>query len=177
MTYDPVAYWTDRGVHFAEEHPENWNAEDPALSVLLGVLDFSTVLDLGCGFGRVAASINRIKPDAVYTGVDVSPDLVATTQKRFPGKEVICHDLATFETERHWDLVLAISVLGHLRPTDVGVVLNRMRHWATKDIVVMDWDDTGNSTAYQYAHDYRALMPKATRTPSGVLSIYHERIA
>lgn len=175
MTYDPVTYWTDRGKTFASEHPENWNAEDPALSMLLGLIPFDTVLDLGCGYGRIAANIARLNPMAAYTGVDVSPDLVATTQSRFPDAEVICSDLAIFTSDRQWDLVLAISVLGHLHREDVGAVLDRMRTWARRDLVVMDWDETGQSTAYQYAHDYRALMPNARRTAAGNLSIYHEQ--
>ncbi len=174
VTYDPVAYWRERGRTFASEHPAAWDAEDPALTHVLAPLDSSSIFDVGCGYGRVGAILQRLFPQAAYLGLDVSPDLAATTAKRL-GAEVITADLATFDTGRRFDLVLAISTLGHLRPADVGTVLDRMRTWALRDLVVMDWDETGSATGYQYAHDYRALMPTAERIPVGRLSIYHER--
>ena len=175
MTYDPLIYWTDRGRTFATENPAAWDAEDTVLRALLDRLAFDTVFEVGCGYGRVGAAISRSHPRAHYTGLDISPDLAATTAKRMPDATIICADLATYQTDARYDLVLAISVLGHLLPDDVGAVLERLRSWATRDLVVMDWDETGQRTGYQFAHDYRALMPNATRTPNGQLSIYHER--
>lgn len=175
MTYDPVTYWRDRGRQYASEKPGNWDAEDTVLRDMIDGLYFGTVLDLGCGYGRVGASIKRRFPGVSYTGLDVSDDLAETTRQRL-GAHVFTADLATFTTICTWDLVLAVSVLGHLLPEQVPVVLDRMRTWALRDIIVMDWDETGQRTGYQFAHDYRALMPNAERTEVGRMSIYHERI-
>ena len=175
MSYDPPTYWTARGEHYAEEKPANWSAEDPNLSDFIDGLRFNSVLDLGCGYGRVGAGLLYRHPGISYTGLDVSPKLAETTAKRL-GVHVITTDLAAFQTDSRWDLVLAVSVLGHLLPTQVPTVLERMRTWALRDIVVWDWDETGEHTDYQFAHDYRALMPNAERIPVGRLSIYHERM-
>ena len=173
MSYDPVAYWTERGRTFAWEHPASWDAKDRTLSRVLRPLRPQTIFEVGCGYGRVGDQLGSLFPRAVYVGLDVSPDLAEISRYRL-GTEIICADLATFDTDRRFDLVLAISTLGHLRPDDVGPVIERMRTWALRDLVVMDWDETGASTAYQTAHDYRALMPDAVRTPVGRLAIYHE---
>lgn len=175
MTYDPPTYWRERGRTYGKERPADWSAEDTTLVEVIDGLYFGNVLDLGCGYGRVGASIARRYPGVAYTGLDVSDDLAETTRARL-GANVITADLATFTTICTWDLVLAVSVLGHLLPDQVGPVLDRMRTWATRDIVVMDWDETGQRTDYQFAHDYRALMPTAERIEVGRLAIYHERM-
>ena len=175
MSYDPPTYSAARGRTYATERSADWSAEDSTLVDVIDGLYCDSVLDLGCGYGRVGASIQRRYPGVSYTGLDVSDDLAETTRTRL-GAAVITADLATFDTICTWDLVLAISVLGHLLPEQVPVVLDRMRTWALRDIVVMDWDETGKQTDYQFAHDYRSLMPTAERIDVGRLAIYHERV-
>lgn len=176
MTYDPVLYWTTRGQGWEQEAIDQgfWNAENPPLLDLLATLSFESVLDVGCGFGRVGASIMRRWPGVDYTGVDVSPDLIEGARKRLgPEARLIIGDLATFDTDQQYDLVLAVSVLGHIRPEHVGGLLNRMRRWANKDIVHVDWNEVGAQTEFQYGHDYYALHGPAAEIPYGRQTIFH----
>lgn len=176
MTYSPPKYWRERGKVFEQEAQAQhwWGAENKPLLELLARLRFSSVLEVGCGFGRVGASIVAHWPYVAYTGMDVSPDLVAAAQRRIPNGELICADLATWEPDRQWDLVVSVSVLGHILPEDVAGVIRKMRRWAKRDLVTIDWDETGQSTAYQYAHPYHRLYPKRVkRTPLGRLAMYH----
>jgi len=174
--YRPVDYWTKRGRTFEAEalRKGEWDVETVPVYDLLSTLKFETVFEVGCGFGRVGASILKHWPEVKYTGLDVSPDLVEAARKRLPTSELICADLATFDTDRTWDLVLSVSVLGHLLPTDVGQVIERMRRWATRDLVTVDWDEVGGQTSFQFGHDYRAFYgDAATHTPIGRLGMYH----
>ncbi|RJY08864.1 class I SAM-dependent methyltransferase [Aurantiacibacter aquimixticola] len=45
-------------------------------------LAFANVLDIGCGAGELALAIARSHPAAQVTGVDISPDLIATARDR-----------------------------------------------------------------------------------------------
>lgn len=179
MTYDPVTYWTERGRTFeAEAQAKGWHDSlDIPLSAVLAELHTpATVLDVGCGYGRLAMQVRHLWPSASYTGLDVSADLVAATQARVPDAEGICADLVAWEADRTWDLVLAVSVLGHLLPADVPNVVDKLRDFATRDLIIMDWDETGGRTGYQYGHDYRALLPDAERTlVTPAMAIYHVR--
>lgn len=177
---DSAVYWAERGRTFESElyHDGSWGAETPEVLALLERLRFASVLDVGCGFGRMALPLIRRYPDVAYTGLDVSPDLVNGARRNLPSAaELVCVDLRTWVTERRWDLVLAISCLSHLRPDEVGPILARLRAAAVHDLIVVDWDETGRSTEYQFAHDWRALLPGASETPIGRLTMFHAKVA
>lgn len=42
----------------------------------------SAILDIGCGAGELALALGRARPKAHVTGVDISPDLIATARNR-----------------------------------------------------------------------------------------------
>jgi trans-aconitate methyltransferase len=179
MTYVPADYWTERGRHYESEAIERgWvNVENEPLFRLLDTLAFDSVLEVGCGFGRVGYAIKRHYPHVAYTGIDVSPDLIEGARKRLPDSELIVADLATWDSDRKWDLVVSVSVLGHILPADIEAVIAKMRKWATNDVVAIDWDEVGASTSFQYGHDYGHIYGDALRslTPYGRQSMFHVR--
>lgn len=63
-----------------------------------------TVLDAGCGTGRVAIELARRGLDVV--GVDIGADMLATARARAPELEWIEADLATLDLGRTFDAVL-----------------------------------------------------------------------
>jgi len=46
------------------------------------------LLDVGCGFGDLAAYLRRQGHDIDYTGIDLSPDLIAAGHERYPGLDL-----------------------------------------------------------------------------------------
>jgi SAM-dependent methyltransferase len=63
-----------------------------------------SVLDAGCGTGRVAIELARRGVDVV--GVDVDASMLATARANAPGIEWHEHDLATVNLDRVFDVVL-----------------------------------------------------------------------
>jgi SAM-dependent methyltransferase len=72
------------------------------------------ILDIGCG----PADVLHYLPAVNYTGLDISPEYIASAKQRFGSRgRFFCGDvgLATIEGEQGtFDLVLAIGVLHHL---------------------------------------------------------------
>ncbi len=64
----------------------------------------ASVLDAGCGTGRVAIELARRGVDVV--GVDVDPSMLATARANGPGIEWHHHDLTTLDLGRVFDVVL-----------------------------------------------------------------------
>lgn len=101
----------------AASRAENLNGEkdlQAAVSSLarrfsrMGLVD---VLDLGCGYGRVAGSF--ISNRMTYTGVDVSQDALDLAKKRNPKGRFIQGDLRNVEIKNKYDIVSILYVLVH----------------------------------------------------------------
>lgn len=95
---------------------------------LLEALGVGSVLDAGCGTGRVAIELDRRGHDVV--GVDLDPAMLATARRNAPHLEWIEGDLATFDAGRVFDdVVLAGNVMIFVTPRTEGAVLaNLARH-------------------------------------------------
>ena len=87
-----------------------------------------SVLDAGCGSGRVAVELARHDIDVV--GVDVSASMLATARRAAPALAWIEADLATMDLGRRFDVVvMAGNVLLFTPPgTEAAVVAACARH-------------------------------------------------
>lgn len=88
----------------------------------------SSVLDAGCGTGRVGRELARRGVDVV--GVDIDPEMLGTARRTTPDLDWRLADLATVELSRAFDVVvLAGNVMIFLTPgTDGAVLANLARH-------------------------------------------------
>jgi SAM-dependent methyltransferase len=88
----------------------------------------ASVLDAGCGTGRVARELARRGVDVV--GVDLDPEMLAVARRRSPELAWIEADLARLDLGRTFDAVVAAgNVLILLTPgSEPMVVANLVRH-------------------------------------------------
>lgn len=77
----------------------------------------ASVLDAGCGMGRVAIELAARGIDTV--GVDLDPDLLDRARQLAPTLDWHLADLATFDLERCFDVVVAAgNVIGFVAAED-----------------------------------------------------------
>lgn len=87
-----------------------------------------SVLDAGCGTGRVGRELARRGMDVV--GVDIDPEMLATARRAAPNGSWKLADLATVDLARSFDVVvMAGNVMIFLTPgSERAVVENMARH-------------------------------------------------
>ena len=84
-----------------------------------------SVLDAGCGTGRVARELARCGLDVV--GVDIDPEMLDTARRKAPAVDWRLADLATVDLSRSFDaIVMAGNVMIFLRPGTESVVVANM---------------------------------------------------
>ncbi|MEZ5219048.1 MAG: class I SAM-dependent methyltransferase [Ilumatobacteraceae bacterium] len=84
----------------------------------------ATILDAGCGTGRVAVELARRGHDVV--GVDLDDDMLAPARTKAPHLEWACADLATFDLGRRFDVVaLPGNVLLFCQPEARPAIVER----------------------------------------------------
>jgi len=95
-----------------------------------------SVLDAGCGTGRVARELARRGVDVV--GVDRDPDMLATARRKAPHLDWRLDDLRAVDLGRAFDVVLlAGNVMIFLEPGSEGDVVAAMaRHLAPSDLLI-----------------------------------------
>ncbi len=109
----------------------------------------ATVLDAGCGTGRVAIELARRGIEVV--GVDVDPSMLATARRLAPDLEWIEADLTTFDLGRTFDLVLLAGNVPLFTPEGTqGALLERCAAHVGRHLVagfsldrgyaIEDWD-------------------------------------
>ncbi|HYV52899.1 MAG TPA: class I SAM-dependent methyltransferase, partial [Candidatus Eisenbacteria bacterium] len=107
MRYVPNEYWYERGKRYREEFRPNEKSalqEKILLHYLINISlssSFSTVLELGCGFGRITKLLLSNFPDIQeYTAIDLSSDQIENA------KEFV---RSVIETKEHNPLTFIVS--------------------------------------------------------------------
>ena len=88
----------------------------------------TSVIDAGCGTGRVGRELANRGLDVV--GVDLDPAMLATARRKAPGVDWRLADLATVDLDRLFDVtIMAGNVMIFLAPgSEPAVVANMARH-------------------------------------------------
>ncbi len=125
-----------------DEYDESYERRAAAGENVHGEADFvmrfspATVLDAGCGTGRIARELARRGVDVV--GVDLDDKMLSTARRKAPAIAWHCADLASIDLGRAFDvIVLAGNVMIFLTPgTESAVVANLARHLAPGGLFV-----------------------------------------
>lgn len=162
--YDQVAYWRERGKTYFDDYQPGPDREtqELALAGILRQLAPHTVLDVGCGFGRMALIVMQTLPDTTYLGIDVSVHQVmhAVGMVREPRAAFLAMALEDLPEQREpWDLVLACEFLMHVPPERIEATVARLIGIG-RTLVTLDWDQPidAEPMAHNFLHDYRALL-------------------
>jgi SAM-dependent methyltransferase len=127
--------WTAwRGTFDVDRYDERWQrmaerGENPhGEADLVTSYGPATVLDAGCGTGRIAVELAR--RGIAVVGVDADPDMIAAAAARAPELDWRLADLAGLELPEHFDLVLlAGNVVPYVAEADrAAAVAGCARH-------------------------------------------------
>lgn len=164
-------YWRQRGKGYeaAFRRSPAFEVQERALVDRLDGLEFGSVLEVGCGFGRITELVAGRYRDAAYTAVDVSPDMLASAAQKVPRARFIESSILDLDAEgATWDLVLAVEVLMHVPPDEIVATVEKLCSLAAKYLVTVDYAGTSvGLAAHNWAHDWELLLPDAERTLVG----------
>lgn len=116
----------------------------------------ASVLDAGCGSGRVAAELARRGIEVV--GVDMDASMLAAASRRHPELSWIGADLCTLDLGRRFDVVLMAGNVPLFTPpgTQPALVAACARHIAPGGALVAGFSTDHGYSADQYDQDCAA---------------------
>jgi SAM-dependent methyltransferase len=124
----------------------------------------SSVLDAGCGTGRVAIELAR--RGVAVVGVDVDPSMLATARRNAPRLDWREHDLATLDLGRTFDAAVMAGNVLLFTPagTQAAVVAGCARHVGPGGVLVAGFQlDRGYSLDEYDEHCAAAGLTLAER--------------
>lgn len=139
------------------------------LDYLQGITPFSTVLEVGCGFGRITKLIlSNFSEIREYIATDLSPHQISEAEKYLNGLRssrplrFIVSDIQSLDLKNKYDLVLASEVLMHVLPSDIERVIGKLVDMSSRHVIDIDWyeeklprDVAPHNFVHQYEKIYR----------------------
>jgi SAM-dependent methyltransferase len=190
----PVNPWLATRSRSGDEYDETYERREAAGENVHGEADFvmrlgvKSVLDAGCGTGRIARELHRRGLDVV--GVDLDEQMLATGRRKAPHVEWHVADLETVDLSRKFDAVLmAGNVMIYLTPGTEGAVLaNMARHLNPGGVLVAgfqlgpgrltleQFDALAREAGFTLAHRYSTWDGDAW-VPGGAYAVSVVRVA
>jgi len=165
-TYNPREYWLARGKVYKDKfkrNPDKQLQEEMLLDYLKGIGHFRTVLEVGCGFGRISKMILSNFPEIEeYVAVDMSPDQLENAKRYVNSDKIwfIESDIQSLQADKKYDLVIAVSVLLHVLPRDVDQVVAKLVSLSKLNVVNVDYYEEGPArqvAPHNFMHHYGTI--------------------
>ena len=102
--------WDARTYDRSSEPQQSWASE--VLARLEGIAQDATVLDVGCGTGRVTEALLALVPRGRVLAMDASADMVALARRRLGDRaQVWCQDVLDLELDEPVDAIVSTATL------------------------------------------------------------------
>jgi len=164
--YNPREYWLTRGKVYKAQFkydPEKQLQEQVLVGYLKSMPPFQTVLEIGCGFGRISNLVLLNFPAIQeHVATDMSPDQLETAKGFVKSDKVrfIESDIQSLQPDKKYDLVIAVSVLLHILPDEIDQAIAKMVSFSNKHVVNVDYyeEDKARQVApHNFMHPYEAI--------------------
>jgi len=180
-----VSYWKGRGASYAKEiergaSKDSYAAQTREILGLLERLPFRSVLEIGCGYGRIGSSVVG-RFGCRWTGLDISRRQLREARRRddqlSPSLVEASSSTIPFRPGS-FELVLAVEVLMHVPPARIRDTLKELLRVSSRHVLHVDWFENyllGFETGWCWMHDYSRLWAELGVKPA-VLRLDTERL-
>ena len=94
----------------------------------IGILDGSSVLDIGCGFGDLFSFLKEQGINVNYLGIDINPSLIEIAREKYPNIKFKVLDIDNEEIEEKYDWVVSSGVFNYNMPNSESFIRNMLEN-------------------------------------------------
>lgn len=173
--YDPKSYWESRGgpaymetIHVAD-YKEHWDAQEAFIRERVLSLDPKTLLDFGCGTGKLFHLWDGISFTAAY---DISHSMLKEARKTiaelgdgYKGQLSLYAPLPSRNgrldfPDKMFEAVVACEVLAHVLPDDIKVTIMELHRLIKPGgtMAIVTAAPFGQGAAHNFDYNYSILL-------------------
>lgn len=173
FTYNPKRYWSIKGISYRDEYHRRFERRlretgyDRNLSLItetLKQLEFTSLLDVGCGYGLYLQQIDRVFPklEKIH-GCDISPTMVEEAKHflGYPSKIVIDETDGKHlpYPDKSFDSVMTYGVCIHVTHENIEDFIREILRVSKKVFLLIE-SSRGTDGFEYFSHDYPAIFHK-----------------
>jgi SAM-dependent methyltransferase len=181
VSYKPEEHWNanailhlERGESINNYCFDIYKNQERQLIDILKKIKFESVLEIGCGFGRVTNLIlNEFDVDR-YVATDISQIQLDNAREHLHRKHIVDYiqvditipsKLPSKIMNNKFDLVIATEVLMHILPRDIFNVIGTMIYVSNNHVINIDYHEEedkelrSHNFKHDYEHIYNAYRP------------------
>ena len=170
-----IAYWQRRGASYPRQVSspatrDFYARQASELAEILKGLQFHSVAEVGCGFGRIGERLVD-RSGVRWVGADLSRNQLMEARRRNPSlrpRLVEASAGALPLRDGAFDLVLGVEVLMHIPPDRIATVLRELWRVSRRYILHLDWYEdylAGYGSEWSWVHDYPRLWKSLGASP------------
>ena len=170
MSYNPGEYWKERGKVYKQNfrYDKNFKLQEEILTDYLKKYSFSTVLEVGCGFGRVTRLLLSTFPQIKeYFAFDLSPHQIENAKLNIQDVngakekiEFMVSDIQSFQSDKKYDLVISSEVFMHVLPSEINEVIRKLINYSSEHVCNIDWYEEKTprkAESFNFIHNYEKI--------------------
>jgi len=166
--YENEDFWKKFGVEYYDKYKnkKEWVKKQEILLIEhLKTLEFDSVLEFGCGFGRTAKILSENFPIQKFNAFDLSSHQIENAKKYCEGLNIkfMTSSLKDFDTNEKFDLVFGPEILMHIEPKDIEFVIKKMMSFANKYFIATIFPYKSQKIhqgTHTFYHDYEKIYEK-----------------
>src|SRR3972149_1670587 len=181
-TYEPVSYWNKRGRCYINEVVPNNNKQIQKIITYLKTITFDSVLEIGCGYGRLTKEIINTFKTPDYTAIDLSMVQILNAKKYVNNYKInfINSSLGDYDSDKKYDLVFACEVFLHIPPKELRNFIVKAINYSKKHLIHIDPlfvnpINFSNKT-HDFRHDYDKIYANFIAYKLNITPILHQGI-
>lgn len=170
---DVSEYWKKRGLSYYSEFQTHskyekarYKDQEERLKKLIQDLNFKTILEIGCGFGRYTKILSNLFDVKKYLATDLSNEQLENAKKYVNNDKIEFRQARIQEIDLNdkFDLVFASEILMHINFNDIENVIQKLISFSKNKIISIDWFNENkfglDSGGYCFMHNYETLFKK-----------------
>ncbi len=119
-----------------------------------------TVLEVGCGNGRMLKTIIEELHPSIYDTVDIKiDDSIKPLFNNWYEMDITNNDFDEVIRGKQYDLILASEVFMHIKPEDISPIISKLTKLLAPNAIIIniDWVYQPQESTWCYIHDYDKL--------------------